>query len=195
MFFFLFPPLFPPLPLTSPHKTESKLTNCDCFLVGPPLGITPNGCCAVRLIPSPTAMEACQAMQVTFITPWMRAPPLKEDTSNLFLLSKKELLIWAEELEAGEKSCVKNNKQTTNGRTEHATTRCQSGRRRRSWIGGCPCWWCGLLVFPACPRLPSRASPAAHRPVGLQWWRAVLAKDKDYWAAPREDGFGIKCLC
>lgn len=96
---FLIPTLlFLPHLLTTPHKTKSKLTNCDRSLIGLPLGITPNGCCAERLTPSPTAMEACQAMQVTFIAPWMQALPLKEDTSNLFLLSKKELLIWIEEL-------------------------------------------------------------------------------------------------
>lgn len=149
----------------------------------------PNGCCAVRLTPSPTAMEACQAMQVTFITPWTQASTLKEDTSNLFLLSKKELLIWAEELETKEKNCVK---PTSRLNTQW---RCQSGLRRCSWICGCPCWWCGLLVFPMYLWLPSWASPKVHRLVGLQWWQVVLAKDKDYWAAPREDGFGIKCLC
>lgn len=134
---------------TAPHKTKRRLTNCDCSLIGLPLGITPNGCCAERLAsPPPTAMEACQAMQVTFITPWMRALPFKEDTSNLFLLSKKELLIWREE-EGGQdtkrEECHKADKHR-----KHAPTGCQSGLRRCSWICGCSCCWCGLLVFPAC---------------------------------------------
>lgn len=66
---FDYPLSFFPHLLTAPHKTKRQLTNCDCSLIGLPLGITPNGCCAECLTPSPTAMEACQAMQVTFIAP------------------------------------------------------------------------------------------------------------------------------
>lgn len=101
---------------------------------------------------------------------------------------------WSEQRSWKQKRRIAWNKQT-NKQTKHATTRCQSGLRRCSWICGCPCWWCGLLVFPMYLWLPSWANPKVHRLVGLQWWQVVLAKDKDYWAAPREDGFGIKCLC
>lgn len=135
--------------LTAPHKTKRQLTNCDFFVAGPPLGIMPNGCCAKRVTPSPNAMEVCQGVQVTFTTPWMQALLLKEDTSNLFLLSNKERLIWREEGANNAERRIPYNKQTKK-QTKHTATGCQSGLRRCSWICGCPCCWCGLLVFCPC---------------------------------------------